>query len=102
MSYRWEDVRKRLNRAKECEAAFGNDIGKFISKGARQATADVDLLLTDADAMLEVVRAANILDLQRLADYIRSVQRPEVEDWEWPQDIEKLNNTLANLPEYLK
>lgn len=55
----WADVRKRLIRAKETEAAFpADDLDEFVSPGAQQATVDVDRLLTDADALLSVVKAS--------------------------------------------
>ncbi len=88
-----------LNRLEETALTYIDD-PKWVNDFAVALT--IRALKEERDALLAVARAANILDLQRLADYIRSVQRSEVEDWEWPQDIEKLINALAALHPHLR
>ena len=60
----FEDIRERLNRATDTEAAFPPDeIDKFVSPGAQQATEDVARLLSAVDALMGVVRAVDKADL---------------------------------------
>ena len=58
MTQPFEDIRERLDRAEETEAAFPHeDLDKFVSPGAQQATEDVARLLSAVDALMEVARA---------------------------------------------
>ena len=58
----FEDIRERLNRATDTEAAFPPDeIDKFVSPGAQQATEDVARLLSAVDGLMEVGRWARVL-----------------------------------------
>ena len=88
----WEDERARLKRAKETEAAFPADnLDEFVSPGAQQATLDVGLLLTDADALLAVVRASQAFRNAMKIDAVSSLDARN--DWFL---------SLASLPERLK
>jgi len=97
----WADVRERLNRAEETEAAFpADDLDKFVSPGAQQATLDVRTLLTDTDALLAVVQ----VDLEQA----RSLWSEETNKWGFQRFLEhearfdKRMKALAALPEHLK
>jgi hypothetical protein len=83
----WEDVRERADGAyqhKDCELAL-ND-----------ANEDVDCLLADADALLQVVRAAEEIKLRYCGP---PIDMPLMLGS--PDDAQSLIDALAALPEYL-
>ena len=67
----FEGIRERLDRAEETEAAFPHeDLDKFVSPGAQQATEDVARLLSAVDALMEVARA---LDAGHVSDIVEAM-----------------------------
>lgn len=91
----WKEIRKRLKRARETEASFpAHDIDLFVSPGAQQATLDVDRLLTDADALLAVVRLDIELDMAEHSNIVVPMRIFNLR--------EQRDNALAALPENLK
>ncbi len=101
----WADVRARVGRAEEMEAAFPiDDLDKSISPRAQQAIKDVRMVLDDADALLEVIDIAGLrswaVTITEEWNRVDSEQRLRM--YASMKAAEKILAAIAALPEHLK